>query len=57
MDEYFDIVETFETDDFELVNQRLADGWVLLSVASGQAEDLGPKFLYCLGLPSDGPEL
>ncbi len=59
MDEYRDIVETFETDDYKEVSQYLASGkWDLLGVAAGQAEDLSPKFLYCLGRPyvQDDPE-
>lgn len=55
--EYFDAAEIFETDDYEEVNKLLATKeWGLLCVAGGQAEDLTPRILYCLGRPSRAPE-
>lgn len=50
--DYFDAAEIRETDDVEEVNRLLATKeWGLLCVAGGQAEDLTPRILYCLGRP------
>lgn len=56
-EDYIGAVEIYETDDYEEVNKLLESGdWKLLNTAGGQAEDLAPKFLYCLGRPYREPE-
>lgn len=56
--DYIDAVEIYETDDYEEVNRLLATKeWALLNVAGGQAEDLTPRILYCLGRPYRAEDL
>lgn len=47
------VSEIFTTYKSDLVNQYLMDGWVLLSIATGQeqtgAHDISPSFAYTLG--------
>ena len=40
----------YATDE-ERINQRLAQGWVILNTAAGQDYDAGPHILVLLGLP------
>ena len=55
--DYSDIIEVQESTDMEYINERLADGWVLLGVAPGQDEGCMAYIKYSIGrrCPEDEP--
>lgn len=47
------VTEVHTTPSADKVNEHLKNGWVLLSIATGQTQtgqhDFTPEFAYCLG--------
>lgn len=43
------LIETMETADVNVLNEKLKSGWKLLSVSSGRRENGEAYFLYSLG--------
>ena len=50
------ITELTSTQDIKEVNQHLAAGWVLVSVADGRDSDGYPVTWYALGFPGRANE-
>jgi hypothetical protein len=52
-DVFVNVSELHTTHSTETANRYLGDGWVLLSIATGQSQtgphDYTPEFAYCLG--------
>ena len=51
------VTEVKTTPSADRANELLKDGWVLLSIATGQTQvgqhDFAPEFAYCLGKVDD----